>query len=93
MRKKLQLTEREMEKFESYLRHDEREPATIEAYLRSLRKFAEWADGRAVTKELAAAWKAKLVDSGCCPVSVNAMLASVNKFFACMGGRTVKSST
>ena len=50
MRKKMQLTRREMEKFEAYLRHDEREPATIEAYLRSLRKFAEWADGRAVTK-------------------------------------------
>ena len=54
MRKKMQLTRREMEKFGAYLRHDEREPATIEAYLRSLRKFAEWADGRAITKELAA---------------------------------------
>ena len=42
MRKKMQLTQREIGKFESYLRHDEREPATIEAYLRSLRKFAEW---------------------------------------------------
>ena len=57
MKKKLELTEREIEKFEAYLRHDEREPATIEAYLRSLRKFAEWADGRAVTKDLAAEWK------------------------------------
>ena len=50
MRKKMQLTQREMEQFEAYLRHDEREPATIEAYLRSLRRFAGWADGRAVTK-------------------------------------------
>ena len=33
MRKKMQLTRREMEKFEAYLRHDEREPATIEAYI------------------------------------------------------------
>ena len=90
MRKKMQLTRREMEKFEAYLRHDEREPATIEAYLRSLRKFAEWADGRAVTKELAAAWKAELVEAGYCPVSVNAMLAAVNKFFACMGREDCK---
>lgn len=90
MRKKMQLTRREMEKFEAYLRHDEREPATIEAYLRSLRKFAEWVDGRAVTKELAAAWKAELVESGYCPVSVNAMLAAVNKFFACMGREDCK---
>ena len=90
MRKKMQLTRREMEKFEAYLRHDEREPATIEAYLRSLRKFAEWADSRTITKELAAAWKAELVESGYCPVSVNAMLAAVNKFFACMGREDCK---
>ena len=90
MKKKLELTEREMEKFEAYLRHDEREPATIEAYLRSLRKFAEWADGRAVTKELAAEWKAELAGSGYRPVSVNAMLAAVNKFFTCMGREDCK---
>ena len=52
-RKKLQLTEREMEKFEAYPRHDKQELATIEAYLRSLRKLAEWADGRTIAKELA----------------------------------------
>ena len=90
MRKKMQLTRREMEKFEAYLRHDEREPATTEAYLRSLRKFAEWADSRTITKELAAAWKAELVEVGYCPVSVNAMLAAVNKFFACMGREDCK---
>ena len=90
MKKKLELTEREMEKFEAYLRHDEREPATIEAYLRSLRKFAEWADGRAVTKDLAAEWKAELAGSGYRPVSVNAMLAAVNKFFTCMGREDCK---
>ena len=85
MRKKMQLTQREIGKFESCLQHDEREPATIDAYLRSLRKFAEWADSRAITKELAAAWKAELLESGYCPVSVNAMLAAVNTLFACMG--------
>lgn len=90
MRKKLELTEREMEKFEAYLRHDEREPATIEAYLRSLSKFAEWADGRAITKELAAEWKAELAEAGYRPVSVNAMMAAVNKFFTCMGREDCK---
>ena len=90
MKKKLELTERQMEKFEAYLRHDEREPATIEANLRSLRKFAEWADGRTITKELAAEWKAELAGSGYRPVSVNAMLAAVNKFFACMGREDCK---
>mgnify|MGYP004674787853 CR=1 FL=1 len=51
MKKKMQLTQREFDQFEDYLRHDEREESTIEAYLRSLTRFAEWADGRAVTRE------------------------------------------
>ena len=90
MKKKLQLTEREMERFEDYLRHDEREESTIEAYLRSLTRFAEWADGRAVTKELAMEWKAALAEAGYRPISVNAMLAAVNKFFTCMGREECK---
>ena len=90
MEKKLQLTEREFDQFEDYLRHDEREESTIEAYLRSLTRFAEWADGRAVTKELAMEWKTALSESGYRPISVNAMLAAVNKFFTCMGREDCK---
>ena len=90
MKKKLQLTEREFDQFEDYLRHDEREESTIEAYLRSLTRFAEWADGRAVTKELAMEWKTALSESGYRPISVNAMLAAVNKFFTCMGREDCK---
>ena len=90
MKKKLQLTEQAFDQFEDYLRHDEREESTIEAYLRSLTRFSEWADGRAVTKELAMEWKAALSESGYRPISVNAMLAAVNKFFTCMGREDCK---
>ena len=90
MKKKMQLTQREFNQFEDYLRHDEREESTIEAYLRSLTRFAEWADGRAVTKELAMEWKAALSEAGYRPISVNAMLAAVNKFFTCMGREDCK---
>ena len=90
MKKKMQLTEREFDQFEDYLRHDEREESTIEAYLRSLTRFAEWADGRAVTKELAMEWKTALAEAGYRPISVNAMLAAVNKFFTCMGREDCK---
>ena len=90
MKKKMQLTQREFDQFEDYLRHDEREESTIEAYLRSLTRFAEWADGRAVTKELVMEWKAALAESGYRPISVNAMLAAVNKFFTCMGREDCK---
>ena len=90
MKKKMQLTQREFDQFEDYLRHDEREESTIEAYLRSLTRFAEWADGRTVTKELAMEWKAALAEAGYRPISVNAMLAAVNKFFTCMGREDCK---
>lgn len=90
MKKKMQLTQREFDQFEDYLRHDEREESTIEAYLRSLTRFAEWADGRTITKELAMEWKAALAEAGYRPISVNAMLAAVNKFFTCMGREDCK---
>lgn len=90
MKKKMQLTQREFDQFEDYLRHDEREESTIEAYLRSLTRFAEWADGRVATKELAMEWKAALSEAGYRPISVNAMLAAVNKFFTCMGREDCK---
>ena len=88
MKKKMQLTQREFDQFEDYLRHDEREESTIEAYLRSLTRFAEWADGRTITKELAMEWKTALSESGYRPISVNAM--QVNKFFTCMSREDCK---
>ena len=90
IKKKLQLTEQAFDQFEDYLRHDEREESTIEAYLRSLTRFSEWADGRTITKELAMEWKAALAEAGYRPISVNAMLAAVNKFFTCMGREDCK---
>ena len=90
MKKKLQLTEQAFDQFEDYLRHDEREESTIEAYLRSMTRFAEWADGRTITKELAMEWKTALAEAGYRPISVNAMLAAVNKFFTCMGREDCK---
>ena len=53
-----------MARFAGYLRREEREDSTIESYMRTARRFAAWLDGRAVTKELAAAWKAQLLEQG-----------------------------
>lgn len=86
----MEITEKELARFTGYLRREEREASTIEAYLRTARRFAAWLDGRVVTKELAAAWKAQLLEQGYRPVSVNAMLAAVNKLFVCMGREDCK---
>ena len=90
MRKRSEITERELTRFAKYLRQEEREPSTIEAYLRAAKKFTAWLDGRTVTKELTAEWKAQLLEQGYRPVSVNAMLAAVNKLLVCMGREDCK---
>lgn len=71
--------------YAAYLREEERSPGTIENYLRHVRAFWAWADGRTITKELSAEWKAHLLDLGYAPVSVNAMLAALNGFFRFLG--------
>ena len=41
-----------LQAFESYLRADEKSANTISKYMRDVRKFAEFANGRTVNKEL-----------------------------------------
>lgn len=67
------------------LRSDERAPGTVAKYRRDLAAFALWLDGRGVTKETAARWKAHLLERGYKPTSINAMLSAINGFFAFMG--------
>ena len=71
--------------FSGYLKSEERTPGTIEKYLRDVRSFAMWLNGREVTKELAAAWKEHLLAEHYAPVTVNAMLAAINSFFRFAG--------
>ena len=42
----------ELQAFEKHLRENEKSPATIEKYLRDIRAFLSWLDGREPTKEL-----------------------------------------
>ena len=71
--------------FRQWLLEEEREPATIEKYLREVRAFAAWLGGAPVTKEGATAWKARLTASGFQPGTVNGKLSALNKFFAFLG--------
>lgn len=61
-----------------HLRREERSPGTVEKYLRDVRAFAAWLEGRAVTREPTAGWKEHLSKTGRAPVTVNSMLAAVN---------------
>lgn len=64
--------------YANHLRLEEKSAATIEKYLRDLRNFACWLDGRKITKERTAEWKAHLVERDYAPASVNTMLSALN---------------
>ena len=71
--------------FRQHLLEEEREPATIEKYLRDVRGFAAWIGREMVTKEIVTRWKEQLAASGCQAVTVNGKISAVNKFFAFLG--------
>ena len=82
MRKKI--TPQNIGAFASYLRNEEREEGTVEAYLRNVRSFASWLDEAPVTKESVIAWKDALAKDYA-PATVNLRLAAVNAFFKFCG--------
>lgn len=64
--------------YANHLRLEEKSAATVEKYLRDIRSFICWPDGREITKERTAEWKAHLTEQGYAPASVNAMLSALN---------------
>lgn len=83
--KKRFITASEISAFAKHLWNEEREAGTIEKYLRTVRTFAAWLEGRSATKEAAANWKESLRAAGYQPGTVNSMLSALNKFFTLMG--------
>ena len=83
--KRQRITERELENFVQNLRTSERSAGTIEKYVRDVRKFAAWLEGEAVSRERTAAWRDSLLERGYAPVTVNSMVAAVNRFFIALG--------
>lgn len=67
------------------LKQEERTPATLEKYLRDVRAFAAWLDGRIVTKEAVTGWKEHLLTQRRAPSTVNAALSALNGLFRFLG--------
>ena len=71
--------------YRQWLRREERSGKTIEKYLRDVCSFAAWLDGRPVTKEAVAQWKARLLACSYAPSTINASLAALNGLFRFLG--------
>ena len=67
------------------MQSEEREPGTIEKYLREVSAFLVWAGEREVTKDLTTAWKEHLKSQHFQPETVNAKLSALNKFLRFLG--------
>ena len=76
------LTPQQIQAYTRHLQLEERSPATVEKYLRDVRAFALWLNGRTISKELTSEWKTHLVAQNYAPTTINAMLSAVNGLFA-----------
>ena len=73
-----------LEGFREYLEEEERSGATAKKYLRDVRQFARYADGRRMEKALVLEYKAALEENYAI-TSANSMLAALNAFLRFAG--------
>lgn len=78
------ITEMLREQFLSGLVEEEKSNATIQKYLRDVKKFCDFAGEKTVTKELVISYKQYLLQNYK-PASTNSMLAAVNRFLKSVG--------
>ena len=79
------ITERQIKEFTCFLTEEERAPATVKMYVRTVEELMAWLAGREVTKEAAVAWKEHLLTQDYTPATVNVKLAAANAFFKFCG--------
>ena len=79
------ITRETVSQFENHLRMEEKAQNTIEKYIRDITAFAEYLCGKAISKELAIAYKQHLQDSGYAVRSINSIIASINALFGFVG--------
>lgn len=77
------ITEELIADYRMYLKDEEKSDATVEKYIRDLRRFAEFSKKSPIAKALSLAYKAAL-EKEYAVTSANSMLASLNAFFRFM---------
>ncbi len=88
------ITEKILEKYKKYLREEEKSITTISKYIRDIRKLADYAERREITKKLVLNYKEDLhINKKYKLSSINSFLIAVNRFLEYMGwyGMSVKT--
>lgn len=67
--------------YADWLIQEEHSVATVEKYLRNLRRFAAWLNDRPLCKSVVLAWRNHLQDGGYAPCSINGMIAALHSYF------------
>ena len=87
------LSEEHLNAFQEYLQREEKSAATVEKYLRDVRAFVAFVEGRSITKEVTIAFKKELEERQYAVRSINSMLASLNSMMEFMGWSDCKVKT
>lgn len=74
------ITANMIEKFRKYLLNEEKSAVTVEKYIRDVKSFKKWVDGREIVKAEMLLYKEHLIELYA-PASVNSILSSLNSFF------------
>lgn len=70
-----------IEEFRDYLIEEEKAEATISKYIRDVKKFSAYADGKVPDKNLVIRYKEFLTNTGYSVKSINSMLVALRTFF------------
>ena len=79
------LTAERITAYVRWLHQEERAAGTMEKYLRNVRAFALWLDGRPITKETVSDWKEYLLSQQYTPSTITGTLAALNGLFRFLG--------
>lgn len=80
------ITEAMVKEYQIFLTEEEKSKATIEKYIRNIRKMMAYATGQGINKDGVIAYKKSLMESGKYKVSsINSMLIDINQFLEYQG--------
>lgn len=79
------ITTAKIDRFQEYLREEEKSEATIRKYVWTVRRFMIFMDGKAVEKEQVLQYKEYLRRNGHGAGSINSSIIALNRFFCYMG--------